>query len=1258
MAKFLRPLKTTRVWVIAVATLALAAGLVQPRIGVPTATVSAQPQGAVTSAGRPLRLLFLGHEQRNHNSHVMFPLLATVLARKGIQLTHVNTPAEAFVPDKLAHYDGLVIYGNHETLTPEQEKALVDFVEGGKGLVAIHSASFMFRQSPRYIPMVGGQFLRHGTGDFTAEIVQPNHPAMQGLKPFSTWDETYVHTRHNPQNRTVLMERVDAEGREPYTWVRTEGNGRVFYTAYGHDERTWNNPGFHQLVQNGIVWAVPEAARQAYLSLKMPEVRYVDGFNVPNYEQRTPAPRYQLPFTTAESARFINTPAEFDITLFASEPDVTKPIAFNFDERGRMWVIEAIDYPNEVLNGAEGDDRIKILEDTNGDGRADKFTVFAEHLNLPTSLVFANGGVIVASTPNFYFLKDTNGDDKADVKQVLSTGWGTNDTHAIASSLMYGHDNYIWGTVGYSGFNGTMNGKPMQFGQGMYRFKPDGSDFDYIAGATNNTWGLGLTENFDVFGSTANNDPSFHVAIPNRYFQGLDGVPNGTPGGRGVGPGYKSVAQFYALHPMTPYIRQVDVFGGYTAGAGHQFYTARAFPKDYWNRVAFINEPTAHLTGQGVIERNGSGFVTKDAWNLVSSAEEWFAPVHAQVGPDGAVWISDWYNFIIQHNPTPTGYSNGRGNAYESSLRDHLRGRLYRISYKNAPAQPKRSLSISDAPGLVAALSSDNMFWRLHGQRLLIERGQKDVVPQLLALVRNTSVDAVGINGGALHALWTLQGLGELTSTTTEAYRAAVAALKHPAAGVRKAAAMVLPKDPVAAKALVDAGALADADLNTRLAVVLVMADMPLAPEVGPALLRASQVKENYEDQWIGRALYIAAMRHYESFSQAARTQKPAPATNAANLPVWLRLPATTRPDWRAPSSADIAANWKDMQVPGNWETRGLPDFDGVVWFTRTFESTTTGPATVAVGQTRQNSEVWLNGTLISPVGGRGRGAAPAPAPAATAAGRGAAALAAGAPAGAAGAAGRGGVTAAGAAAAVQGGPGRGGPPGTYEVAAGALRVGQNVLTVRINAPRNDGGFTGTPDSMFVQNGATKIPLAGTWKYRIERPAQGWQIYAGPGDIAAHVALVKSGGFASGAVAGATLAAPGAMAAAPLTEAEQVRFNAGKEVYSTICVSCHQPDGLGADKVAASIVGSSLALGNAAVPARIVLHGKTGTVGTMPPVGQGLSDEQIANVLTYIRREWGHGASVVDASLVRDTRAATKARQKPWTEAELMAVGQ
>ena len=640
---------------------------------------------------------------------------------------------------------------------------------------------------------MGARLQSQGGSEFTAEITQPSNPVVQGLQPFAAWEEPLAQSPSG--DRTVIMERVDGQNRQPWTWLRTQGKGRIFYTAYGHDERTWSQPGFQSLVERGIVWSVDESRRRSWQQLEMPGVTYLDGFNVPNYENRPDPPKFQLPFTPEQAQKFMQTPAEFKVELFASEPDIIKPISFTFDERGRLWVIEAMDYPNEVLNGNPGDDRIKILEDTNGDGRADKITVFAEHLNLPTSLTFANGGVIVAAAPHFLFLKDTNGDDKADVQQVLNTGWGIRDTHAGPSNLQYGPDNHIWGAVGYSGFDGQMNGNPLQFTQGAYRFKPDGSEFEYHDAVDQQHVGARILGNLRRVWFDREQRSELVHGDPEPVFHRRSGTA-GTEWPRCAFrrrlPELGRLllgAPDDALHPPGGRLGRLHRGERVTTS------TPRARSrKRYWNRVAFVNEPTAHIIGQIVLENQGAGFVARDGWNLISSAEEWFAPVAAMVGPDGAVWFADWYNFIAQHNPTPTGFSVGKGAAYETSMRDHLRGRIYRVVYKGAAPAKKRSLSKSDTGGAPRVRSaSDNMFWRLHAQRLLVERGQKDVVPQLVALARNQSVDAIGTNGGAFHALWTLQGLGELNTSTTEAYRAAVDDLKHPAAGVRKAAAMVLP---------------------------------------------------------------------------------------------------------------------------------------------------------------------------------------------------------------------------------------------------------------------------------------------------------------------------------------------------------------------------------------------------------------------------------------------------------------------------------
>ncbi|MGB3144413.1 MAG: PVC-type heme-binding CxxCH protein, partial [Maribacter sp.] len=652
---------------------------------------------------RRIELLFLGHEIEHHNSRAYFPILASALSKDGINITYTEQPSD-LNSKNLNQYDGLIVYANHEEITKPEEKALLDFVKGGKAFIPIHSASFCFKNSPEYIDLVGAQFMSHETGTFTAEIVNKEHPITKDLKPFETWDETYVHDKI-ADDITVLMERVEGDYREPWTWVKTAGEGKVFYTAYGHDERTWNNPGFQELVKSGILWAVDDQAKtnwEAFMK-DMPTLTYEERANIPNYEKRNPAPKFQLPLTPEESQKFIQVPAGFDVELFASEPDIINPIAMNWDERGRLWVIETVDYPNTVRNDDSiGDDKVKILEDTDGDGKVDKVTVFADKLNIPTSFTFYDGGIVVSQAPEFIFLKDTNGDDVADVRESVIEGWGTFDTHAGPSNLQYGIDNNLYGVVGYSGFEGSIFGQDFKFNQNVYRFSPKHKTFEVLTNTSNNTWGLGLTEDNSIFASTANNTHSVFLGIPNANFNHVKGI--GTDGSA-------KIDGHYAMQPITPNYRQVDVFGGFTAAAGHHFYTAREYPEVYWNKIAFVCEPTGGLVHQAIIEKDGAGYLEKDGGNLFASADEWSSPVEAKTGPDGVVWVADWYNFIVQHNPTPNeergGYDaeNGEGNAYVNPLRDKSHGRIYRVVPKYDYEYEPMTLSKDNPDELVSALS-------------------------------------------------------------------------------------------------------------------------------------------------------------------------------------------------------------------------------------------------------------------------------------------------------------------------------------------------------------------------------------------------------------------------------------------------------------------------------------------------------------------------------------------------------------------------
>ncbi|MGV3557018.1 PVC-type heme-binding CxxCH protein [Larkinella arboricola] len=813
---------------------------------------------SATNADKPRRteILFLG-DNGHHRPAERVPELMAALGDKGINFTYTDR-LEDLNAENLSKYDGLLIYANWDSIPKPQEKALLDFVASGKGLIPVHCASYCFRNSPEYVKMVGGQFWRHRMDTIQTVTVQPGHPAIMGLKPFKAYDETYLHSQLQPDNNVLAVRDIKAdqandkpgEKTEPYTWTRTYGKGRVFYTAYGHDQRTWTVQGFQDLLEQGILWAVGDKVKKLHDDLKPQAFQYVEA-NLPNYEKRSGPQLRQLPLSPEESMKHIQVPVDFTLEQFAHEPDVMHPIAMAWDERGRLFVLITKDYPNERKDTG-GTDYIVICEDTDKDGKADKFTKFADGLSIPTGLAFYNGGVIVSQAPHMLFLKDTNGDDKADEKKILFTGFGTGDTHAGPSNLHVGFDNWIWGCVGYSGFVGKVGGDSLKFSQGFFRFKPDGSKLEFVTSTSNNTWGFAFNETGDVFGSTANNSHGWYQAIPHRYFPG------------GMGSGSRSTDTHKDMKPITEKVRQVDVFGGFTAAAGHNFYTARAFPKAYWNKVAFVSEPTGHIVHQNIMVKNGTDYEDTEGlgFNLLAGADEWVAPVFAEVGPDGAVWVVDWYSFIIQHNPTPKGAKNGPGNAYETDLRDYTHGRIYRIAYKKAPAYTPLSLSKDRPQELVAALKNNNMFWRQTAQRLLVERGQKDVVPQLLELVKDQSLDEIGINPAAIHALWTLHGLGALDGSDANALQAATAALKHACAGVRKTAVQVLPRNEASVNALLQANALNDKEPLVVLNTLLALSEMPSNSASETAILTRLNSAQEINDRWLPDAFACALTSH------------------------------------------------------------------------------------------------------------------------------------------------------------------------------------------------------------------------------------------------------------------------------------------------------------------------------------------------------------------------------------------------------------
>ena len=874
---------------------------------------------------RPARLkvMFLG-DGGHHRPAERLRDIAPAMLNRGIELYYTEDLNDLNL-EKLRGYDALMLYANYGGALPkEQEETLLAYVAGGGGFVAVHAASANFPNSKAYVELVGGQFHSHGTGVFRTRIAEPDHEIMKGFEGFESWDETYVHSNHNPLNRTVLEYRDD----EPYTWIRTHGRGRIFYTAWGHDQRTWTNPGFHELLERGIRWAAGQDVQQALATRQVANPFEYTVLDVPyppphwlrlEYE-RTQGPmdrrsnyplfyHMQLPLTPEESMARMILPAGFRVELFAAEPDVVKPIAMNWDERGRLWVIESVEYPypRSLWPDGGGKDRIKILEDTDGDGRADKVTVFATGLNIATGLTFANGGVIVSQAPQMLFLKDTDGDDRADVREVLFEGWSQFDTHAGPNNLHYGLDNWIWGVVGYSGFEGTVGGERHEFRQGVYRFRQDGSKLEFLRRTSNNTWGLGFNEQGGVFVSTANGNPSTYMPFARKSYALLPELVDAVTEPLVASP---------RMIPLSNDFRQVDWVGAYTAAAGHAVYTARTYPKEYWNRIAFVSEPTGHLVGEFILEEKGSSYRAEHPRNLVVSDDQWFSPVAAEVGPDGHVWIADWYNYVIQHNAESDRQRPSPGNAYANPLRDRTHGRIYRIVYEGAKPAERFSLAGAGPQELVRALRHENRLWRMHAQRLLVERGRTDVVPALIALVEDRSVDEIGLNVGAIHALWTLHGLGQLDGRNAQALGVARGALRHPSGGVRRNAVQVLPKEPATVEAILEANLLGDPDPQVRLAALSVLAELPASERAGRTIFALLQQPSNMQDQWIREAAALAAAVHSQGFLAAAEAAGVLDAARRLQVepPNLLPNPSFERVEGGRP------AGWSSRIVAGNAE--------------------------------------------------------------------------------------------------------------------------------------------------------------------------------------------------------------------------------------------------------------------------------------------------------------------------------------------------
>lgn len=1173
--------------------------------------VLAKPLITPKPEARRLEVLFFGAPTANgphHDPVTRYRTIKKYLGVEGIDFTYSENPAEAFKPETLAKYDAVLMYGNWDQNGPmpaDQLHALTDYVENGGAFLPIHCASACYGGSPEFIKLVGGRFKEHGTGVFRVTNVNKTHPIMRNYGGFEAWDETYVHDTLGDDR--VLLEK---RGEEPWTWVRQQGKGRIFYTAAGHDHRVWDLPEFQDFIKRGIFWSVGPEKYRLLQNLKLPKLEQ-EKVELPGYLKREMITMAQKPLSPEDSMKLAQVPAGFELSLFAAEPDIVNPIFVSWDIRGRAFVIQTVDYPNNLHSGNLGNDKIIICEDRDHDGLADKFTTFADKLSIPTSLAFANGGVICTNGTDMLFLKDTDGDDKADVRQVLFTGFNMGDTHAGVSNLISGPDGWIYATVGYSGFKGVVGGEQHQFAQAVFRFKPDGSKLEVLQNTTNNTWGLGFTSDFDLMGSTANANPSFYLTFPKADYDAAGLTSPRTP----------RADDNPIFNPSSADIRQVDQFDRYTAGAGHAFYTSDRFPEAWRERTAFVTEATGKLVGTFTVSREGAGYKAVQQYNnIYNSADAWSGPVCAETGPDGALWVCDWYNLIIQHNPTPSKASagldakTGKGNAYETPLRDTKYGRIYRIYPKGSKDDVNPGLDPAKPATLIAALDSPNLFWRLQAQRLLVERGNKDVAPQLAALV------APG-GHAAPHALYALASLGALEpGTVTEALLSGVRAVQR--AGIALATPAQL-KDTF----------LSDGKIQVRgareLAEVLVgLSHGPVDPEIGKALftMLAADDKAITADPVMRDAWQIAANRQAPGVIAAAVAAGFGGNETAAALPNLLPNPDFSEVSGGKPTG------WTDLRTYGGARGDALKltvspngrEGSTALQISCAEASDSGAAVTVPVKRnTRYRLSAWIKTIDLKPNGN--------------------------------------------------------GPGALLNVHGGEMTKGVKGTTdwtqVSIDIDTRDraellihclfggyGGATGT--ALFDDVSLTEIPGGSGPGALVSQVVTRFTAAA---DATAKQALAAElAKTPDNALAKKVLAELGAKPVAPAPPKDRkfkidtAVHERGLAVYSLTCIACHGPEGKGVAGAFPPLDGSEWLVNDPSVPIRVVLKGLQGpvtvagqTVTNMMPAHVDLDDQKVSDVLTYVRQNWSNDAAPVTPAQVKELRAKYADRTEPWTAKDL-----
>ncbi len=482
-----------------------------------------------------------------------------------------------------------------------------------------------------------------------------------------------------------------------------------------------------------IVWGAFLAAFTGVAQAEQPVI--------PHAQDKAP----NEPRDAATAAKLMTVPEGFVVEVVAHEPDIVNPVAMTFDEKGRVWITESLEYPRK--EPGPGKDRVKILEDTDGDGVMDKFSVFLDGLNIPSGVAVGHGGVWIANSPDILFVPDADRDGKADgPAQVVVTGFGRTDTHELPNSLTWGPDGWLYG------LNGVFNHSHVKYSESnpnfradhpgwkltcvMYRIHPRTREFQVFAEGTSNPWGIAFDDEGEAFISACVIDHLWHIVETGYYHRQGGPYPPHT----------------WKIESIVEHKHQKAAYCGIT------WFDSDAYPEKY-RRKLYMGNIHGGCINVDRVERNGSTYKGFGEPDFLTANDSWFMPVVQKTGPDGCLWILDWYD---------------RYHCYQDAGRDpggidRLKGRLYRVRYTGNPSggrKPPESahnkpltspfdLGSETDDQLIERLGSPNVWIRETAQRVLQERDDRNTLFKLLAVIENTEAP----NNARRHALFSVAGM-------------------------------------------------------------------------------------------------------------------------------------------------------------------------------------------------------------------------------------------------------------------------------------------------------------------------------------------------------------------------------------------------------------------------------------------------------------------------------------------------------------------